>query len=242
MGIVIKAVVELGRTSGIAADAINNDFYFYNPTSSVIPSTLADDLRTVLVNTYNNVHSPSTVDIASLLSTVLSRTTNKCSIKFYEHALPDTWPWLWGSPFATRSWTLDPAGAGNNLPSETALVLTYHADLTDVPETETNPSPPPAFIRPASRRRGRLYFGPFTTGALSQASPNFEPFPNTNLVGALCDGAKYLADNAPAGWEWHVFSGADSDLYLVDGGFVDNAFDSQRRRGNAASSRTNWSA
>jgi hypothetical protein len=39
---------------------------------------------------------------------------------------------------------------------------------------------------------------------------------------------------------WSVWSRKNANTKLVTGGFVDNAFDTQRRRGEKASGRQTW--
>ena len=237
----VKAVVQLARASGISADTADNDFYFLCSDIDEISSGRADALRDNLVSFYNDVHAPGTADIASWLSIVLSRTASACSISFYSVEEFPTFPIVWGSPKQVRNWTLDAGGGGYGpLPSEVALVMTYHSLLTDVPETESNPTPPPAFIRPAARRRGRIYLGPLAQQAISYTGPTNEPFPIVGLTNAISGAAANLLTATPANTDWTQLSQAEGSMFSVTGGWIDNAFDSQRRRGNDPTTRTTW--
>lgn len=243
MPCLIKAVVELQRTSGISADTVNNDWYFLDADNNEVTAGDADDLRTAIVAWFNTIHAPGTTDIASSISTTISRAANAHTINFYSVESPPTYPFQWGSPKQVRSFTLDAAlGGSNNIPGEVALVMTYHGDLTDIPETETNPTPPPATIRPASRRRGRIFWGPFNTQVLSQQAPDNEPFPNVLISNAIIGAGTGFQAALPVGIDWVVHSEAAQEAFVVTGGWVDNAFDSQRRRGNSPDARTTFVA
>jgi hypothetical protein len=49
-----------------------------------------------------------------------------------------------------------------------------------------------------------------------------------------------VAANGSDDLDWVVYSPTSAETYEVAGGFIDTAFDIQRRRGSAAASRTNW--
>lgn len=240
MPCLVKAVVQLGRTSGITADTIDNDFYFALSDMAEIDATRATAIATDLEDFYNAIQSPGVAPIASYLADSVARTSNSVTIKFYSHEDPVVSPLIWGSPKQVRTFTLGSAASGLSLPGEVALVLTYHADLTDIPETQTNPTPPPAIIRPAARRRGRLYLGPFNSTVLTESAGDLEGTPSAALINALIGAADALQTALPANTVWQVYSDAEVDNFPVVGGWVDNAFDSQRRRGNLATARTTW--
>jgi len=242
MPCLVKAVVQLARKTGITADTVDNDFYFSMSDFDEIGATRADNLRDTLTRFYNNVHAPGTVSLASHLGDQLDRSSLATIIKFYSLEEPLSFPLVWGSPKQTRSFTLGTATPSTSLPSEIALCMTYHSDLTDVPETATNPTPPPAFIRPASRRRGRIYLGPFNANALVESPTVFEPTPSTELLNGVAGAGGFIQGDLPPNTQWNVVSQADEQTYDVAGGWVDNAWDSQRRRGNEADARTTFSA
>jgi len=113
---------------------------------------------------------------------------------------------------------------GNPLPSECAICLSFHG-------VQVSGSP-------AARRRGRVYLGPWNDAALD---------PTGKIAGALLtaiDGAA-TALLASGTTEWAIYSRTDlpvvTDLdegVTVVGGWIDNAWDTQRRRGEAPTSRT----
>ena len=122
-----------------------------------------------------------------------------------------------------------PAGTGSPLPSECAVALSYHADYSTIPEHE-------AGARPRSRYRGRLYMGPLNTTALDHAATTFRPIVSSGITTAAHDAAATLK----ATGFWGVWSRHDSAVRVVMGGWIDDAFDSQRRRGEDHVARTTF--
>lgn len=87
------------------------------------------------------------------------------------------------------------------------------------------------------RGRGRVYLGPFAAIAADTATGR----PNSTLITAVRNGAQGFLDASRTAndWEWQVISEA-SGVPIgtpVNNGWVDNAWDTQRRRGPDASTR-----
>lgn len=112
-----------------------------------------------------------------------------------------------------------------NLPGEVALCASYSARV----ESGQN----------RRRTRGRVYIGPLNTGVL-QNDTNGTARPVTAFRTTLGNAAQKLAEDSTLGAMWGVWSRRDSSFALISQGYVDNAFDTQRRRGVPASGRTNW--
>jgi len=128
-----------------------------------------------------------------------------------------------GPPFHTDSFTITP-GTSGPLPEEVALCLSYQALQTPGLDQRN--------------RRGRVYIGPFGTNALATGAP---ARPHGTLITDLAGAATALASGAASdGTPWVVYSSTLASSALVTDGWVDNAWDTQRRRGKAASSRTTW--
>lgn len=201
-------------------------------------------IATALIDFYN-VTQASGRSVAEHFPQAISRVSNAASVVMYWKEIdPDSGPF--GSPLATVDWTVDAIQAGPpvGMPGEACVAVSFHGDLTNVPETQANPLPPPAppIIRPASRRRGRIFVGPISTGGIVENSgTDFEVKPSSQLQSTLEQAADALRLAAfTGGFEWSVYSPTDDTAYEVVGGFVDNAFDTQRRRGNAATGRAIW--
>jgi hypothetical protein len=106
------------------------------------------------------------------------------------------------------------------LPSEVALVMSFQAE----PESGL----------PQARRRNRIYLGPFGINGNKESGR-----PNDSLVEAVLFSGKALliAQDQSITWGWHVYSPTQNAHYPVASGWVDNAWDSQRRRGVEATLR-----
>lgn len=125
------------------------------------------------------------------------------------------------APFTIQTWDLLTAPSGTALPTEVALCLSYQgAKVSGLPQ---------------SRRRGRVYIGPFDTTALGS-----DGRPDTAMVTALRNVAKDLLDASDLAttWRWQQFSRVNDGFADVTDGWVDNEFDTQRRRGRPYTVRT----
>lgn len=146
-----------------------------------------------------------------------------------------------GSPIGTSTFSFPTRlGSGLDLPEEVAVVCSYNGDLTDVPITEANPSPPPATIRPAQRRRGRMYVGPLSSFTVVESSQI--PRPTSLFRTDLGLAFKTMCNGITSGTtgDVAVWSKADAALYPVVAGYVDDAWDIQRRRGPRPTTRTTF--
>lgn len=233
----VLTTVKLQGASGLPHDVYVNDFAFTGYDTG--NPTMADEVTTAIADAfYNNAGSTAGVSVGYLLSPGISRAADGVTVDIYDltgHL--DGSPH--GSPIATRSFTLDASGDIYALPEEVAIALSIHGDLSGVVERQPNPAYPPTlpkFFRPAARRRGRLFIGPL---ALNQAiTESGESRVSTQAKTVLTYAATALWDVFAGGW--CVWSRADETLYSVTGGWVDDAFDTQRRRGDAPLSRTLW--
>jgi hypothetical protein len=118
------------------------------------------------------------------------------------------------APIRITTWNLTASPTGNPLPSEVCLCMSFQAtQVSGVPQ---------------ARRRGRIFIGPLDVTSLETDGrpPSTARLAINNAGGALLD-----ASQASTTWKWAVYSrvlGTGSD---VANGWVDNAFDIQRRRG-----------
>jgi hypothetical protein len=115
------------------------------------------------------------------------------------------------------------------LPPETSICLSFQA-LAESGQ-------------PQARRRGRIYLGGLPNAVIS-ASVGASAFPIVNgafrtAIGGYADTLKNAA--ITAGVRWSVYSPTTQESHFVDNGWIDNAPDTQRRRGQAPSFRTLWS-
>lgn len=120
--------------------------------------------------------------------------------------------------------TLPAALNNSGLPEEIALVSTFFG------------SPPVT-----RRRRGRMYLGPLNGAAavINYGSTSAPSSPANQIVLDLRDATKQLAVAADV--QLSIRSTLPTPNFVpVAAGYVDNAFDTQRRRGPDPTSRTEW--
>jgi len=91
-----------------------------------------------------------------------------------------------------------------------------------------------------ARRRGRVYLGPFGSSAGDTTSGR----PSSGLRGGIITAAAAFGVQSQAAieWVWGVISTAGPSMSFseVKDGWVDDAWDTQRRRGEGATLRTTF--
>jgi hypothetical protein len=237
MPAVLVLVATLPSVTGLPADEVQNVFHCGDPTVSPPDPTFFMD---AVIDFYNDVPTGDTVPVGEWMSTSLDRGTNLARVDaYYQTDLTGVAPM--GSPIGTTNFTLTAANNQSPLPEEVATVISYHGDL-DAPVSMPNPSPPPATIRPQSRRRGRTYVGPLAVTTGVDLGTLFRPAPawRTRLGRAIVD-LKDDIDAITGGLYLGVWSRADAEVYPLVAGWVDDAWDVQRRRGLDATTRTGFS-
>lgn len=157
------------------------------------------------------------------LSGILSLpiTQNGHEIKYYDldQAVPPNYP------LAIQTFNLTTAPSAAGLPSEVAACLSFQGEKV------------PGF--PQRRRRGRVYIGP-----IAQAS-NTSGRPSTTLRSTFAASAVELCDDLKGSSnvaQLAVWSVTDGAAVVVTDGWVDDAWDTQRRRGVQRTARTTWDA
>lgn len=131
------------------------------------------------------------------------------------------------APVFERLWEHSlPTTAG--LPNELAACLTFQGA--------------PVSGTPTARRRGRIYIGPLNVNALGEGSGDLKI--DEGLRNCMALAAAELASirlgTTSSDHRWCVWSRADDEFVGIDQGWVDDAFDIQRRRGNVPSVRAPW--
>lgn len=183
---------------------------------------------------WNTITAPGTSLPCDWISPEISRTILP-TCKTYDEA--------GGSPLAVNNWlAFSGTPSAKAFPAEVAVCLSFNGDLTDIPEELPDDADPDARPeRPASRRRGRIFVGPLT----DQAGGSTEPvrpvaFMKNDLLGL----GVFLANPTNAtltsiGTTWGVWSKEQENAPFtpIVQVSVDDAFDTQRRRGVAKTSR-----
>lgn len=128
------------------------------------------------------------------------------------------------APKASFFWQFDAAPAGTALPSEVAMVLSFQAAQVSG--------------QIQARRRGRVYLGPLNVAQVA-ANGGRPATANTTLIKTAAQ-ALLSASTASSTWKWSTYSTVNNNGFSVANGWVDDAFDTQRRRGVAPANRFTW--
>ena len=221
-GHALAQVIFNGGT-GLASDKYVNDFHFRttsDPPSGAEQTVIAG----LLEDFYNDTHSPGGSALATELSHLLVRAGTTIKIYDYLAAPPRV-------PLYTGTFTLGSTGGTSALPNEVALCSSYKQ------------SPPVGGIA-LGRQRGRIYLGPLNKDNSVETADDLRP--STAVLNKVQGASEFLIAGG-SGVEWCVFSAAQYaddpgglGLFAIDAGFVDNAYDTQRRRGAGPSTRQSW--
>ncbi len=131
-------------------------------------------------------------------------------------------------PFFTRVYDLPPPAVSTSLPQEVACCLSFNDGGY-------------AAAANKGRHRGRIYFGPLVTTAAATGTGGIAR-PEATLVQSLTDRGRNLINELnDVDADWCVWSRVNGTFLTVQGGWVDNEFDTQRRRGHERTGRTFWS-
>jgi len=219
----VLARVTLPYTTNLPDDVAINTFVFDDTTS---PGPATSEITDLLVDFYNTAQA-TTLSVGQHISEVVSRSSNVCAISLAE--IIDPGPTVDVGPvYYLDQFTLAAAhgtGTAVSLPLEVAVVNTIKND------SET--------AIPIGRRRGRQYIGPLDILALDTAGPY--PFLTNGLQLTLAQASETLRDDAStADVAWQIWSRAAGEAYPVTSGWINNEFDTQRRRGADATVREVW--
>jgi len=136
-------------------------------------------------------------------------------LKCYDNTDPEP-----RAPVLTREFDLSSAPSGAPLPPEVSICLSFQADqVSGVPQ---------------ARRRGRIYI-PF----VDTSTMGTDGRPTGTVVTNIASYGDTLltASNGAATWTWLVFSRVEPGYSVISNGWVDNEYDTQRRRGRPYTSR-----
>ncbi len=208
----LRAQIMFPYDSGLPEDVAINTFHFVTTDATVATASV---IAARLLAFYNTPSDPATGNrIAARMSPVINEAA--IHVKVYNMGdLPPRQPII----DVLTPMTL---GGPNALPSEVAIVLSYRASLI-------------SGAAPA-RRRGRIFIGPLEVSAGFQQSSDVRP--TLSLRVAIAGAASVLVGQSDAVATWVVHSVVAASNATVVAGYVDDAFDTQRRRGTGATQRT----
>jgi hypothetical protein len=210
---VIRAMVCIPKTSGIPRDAVTNTLYFNGiDTTSTTLAAIAGGLDGAYLNMRGYLSNKLNLALAVY--------------KFYDMSQPEPRPPLAQTPMVLSGGT----ASTSSLPPELAIVVSFKgAPFAGVPP---------------SRQRGRVYLGPLGHLGVIDTAGYPENMAATVQSAAVGFGDSLLsASDASPNYTWVVRStvGATPGVWPVVAGWVDNAFDIQRRRGVTSTVRQTFS-
>lgn len=238
----ILAVVNLNASSGFADDDIVNTFAIRKVGWD---GSFPGAVTLAIANFYNGSAPTTAHPVSWYLSNHLDRTALAHAIGLYditghENGEPH------GSPFFVDHFTLGVGDASSRLPTEVALAITLktasgmaaqvevadNADPLGVDDADDRPD------RPKQRRTGRLFMGPLNMAALDGSTGR----PSATVLPDFAKAAQALkadldAVAAPGPFTWSVWSRKNRALTPITAWAIDNAFDTQRRRGIAPTAK-----
>lgn len=223
---IARVQVAIPSQTGLPEDVRQNTLHF--DTGAVSVANAADAIRNRLDDFYGVTVAPQTFSIASFLSIDLA--AGPPLYKFYDQPIGGT-PAPVGGPYPDRpnsgppvaelegNWS--PFGSSKGLPGEVAACASFFNVRTD------------------PRRRGRIYIGPLVSGAVEIFGGRARVIQTLRDIMATSS-IRLVQDGRTFGVELVIYSRANDAVYPVVGGFVDDAFDTQRRRGTDPQIRDLW--
>lgn len=211
----ISAQVILRTSDNIAANYCTNTFHFLIDFATVDPTPGADDRDGI------------TDQVADALVTLYNGLAPRMAglqvtghrIKFVN--IDDPAPQF---PYRERVFSITGTIGGSQLPSEVAIVSSFEATQVSGVNQAT--------------RRGRVYIGPIST------SSNDDGRVGDSTRTAISDAFEGFANDQDqagfTGWQWMIYSRTRDEMSRVVMGHIDNAFDTQRRRGVQSTIRSVW--
>lgn len=198
--------------SGLPEDRAVNVFHFSGTGTYEADSTAA---AAKVLDFYVGASGLQSTAISSFLSPWIQRTAE---LRTYDLSQP--------KPRVPTIYPIELSAvlSNNGLPEEVALVTTFYG------------SPPVT-----RRRRGRLYIGPLnsSTVTITGATSTTPTTPGSGFINDLLEATKRLA--TPSNPQFCIRSSLPAENFVpVAGGYVDNAFDTQRRRGPDPTARSTW--
>lgn len=217
-----KTLAIFQGTTNLPEDRFVNTWHHEKVGQLGVSQEDIDNIHGALATFYDEAAGVPNVSIASRMpASVIS---NQLEFRTYDMGEPEP-----RQPHINTV-TFGPGG-GSPLPTECAVTMSFHGS------------------RSIPRERGRIYIGPLSTSAGTVGAAGKGMIVESAFIDVVVAAASRLVANQVLTEDlfWSVFSNTRkeshpsfSGLTHVEGGWVDNAFDTQRRRGTRASSRDVW--
>lgn len=202
----------LNHVSGVPENVVTNTFHFV--TAAPVPTAGELDAIVAALKTFFDTNVGTGSNIMVMLSLFVN--PNNRTIKLYNAADPK--PRL---PLRVDVSNAPSQGAGS-FPGEVALVLSFRSST-------------PSGV-PLRRRRGRIYLGPLSDSTTLVTRTGGDVRPSLMARQTVVQAAARMMNDPSV--DWATFSTVDGQTSNVLSGFVDDSYDTQRRRGTAATTRT----
>lgn len=206
-------------STGLPEDNIVNTWHFFT-ASTVIVSDF-DNVRDMLKDFYTKVYTLSGSNRLAIAGYIPQFTTAATAlVKAYQVGATPGSP-----PDYSSSFSLGSRSANGPLPAEVALCFSFQGAREDGLNQ--------------ARNRNRKYIGPFAANALGSTGR-----PVQGLIDSMTVAGRELikASDASVTWDLRGNSPSRGVFFEVTDGWVDNAWDTQRRRGPATSARQLFSS
>lgn len=210
----IRAMFVGHGPSNLPEDRVVNVFHFDNATDYPAHA----DLVSGALDTIYTLGPEAITDLTNPIGAYLSPWVQRgAEIRTYDLSAPEP-----RVPTVTPI-VLPAPITGSGLPEEVAVCLSFSS-----------------FNPPFSaRRRGRVYIGPLCSAAMFSAESTHSAVPTSTLITDLGLIGAWLSN--VVGLDWAIRSTRPTENFVQVGrGWVDNAFDTQRRRGPDATTRNPW--
>ena len=208
----VRCQARLQGDTGVPEDVFVNTWHVATGSAS-LDETMAVDLSAA----FSEFYLTSIPALSQALKVYLSPAIAGLEFRFYD--LADAEPRV---PII-KTPTFGTPSDKNPLPTEVAVCLSLTGDPPVTP-----------------RKRGRVYIGPLNTDAAASGQTS-DARVDTGLRNLLAQLANRLVESLAPN-TLVILSRASGLQIPVTGGWIDNAFDIQRRRGMDANARTTWAA
>ena len=207
-----RVQVVMQHSSGLPEDVFINNLYFRNDTVGQSPANFAAAVAGVLDTAYG-----TSLNGSSALKEFIPNSVIAVTYKVYDLGeAPPRYPVT--EPIAA-SWVGEGA---TKWPQEVALCLSFKGG-------------------PAPKQRGRIYIGPLVSTAVTSTA--VDPRPSASILTSMGRMAQHLMEQTPLGaMTWVVVSPTYAETTIVTEAWIDDAWDTQRSRGLAATTRSRWNA
>lgn len=211
----IKAEVVLPDVDGLPRDEVVNTLAWQAADTTGMTPAIAD--------LFNGSSGAQAHPLAHYIGGSRSRVSDACTVRYYDisaHADGSKT----GPAFQVDTWTLGAGAGGTPLPDQNAAVASFFAN-------------PIIGAGSAASYRGRVYLGPLdqSTGA-TDSNGHFIIAPTFAADVAIAFN-RFMTTAPPT---WSVWSRKETALSAVVGGFINEQFDTQRRRQVKAAARAMW--